>query len=223
MQPAPPRCPRCDAPAERGQRLCLHCGARLGEREAGTLARPGARAVAAAIVLLLAAAAGTAIALGAWHARRNSGPSLVAASLATTARTATAAASSSAGPTITTGTLPVAPGSPSTATATAPARPPAPRTAGILTWPHSRSGYTDVLLSLPESSGRAAVVRRARDARREGLPAVGVLLSSRHSTLRAGYWVVFSGRYRTSIAAQAALPLARSRGFPGAYPARVAP
>jgi len=43
----------------------------------------------------------------------------------------------------------------------------------------------------------------------------GVLYSSAYSTLTPGYWVVFSGSYSTSSAAQTAATSARS-SFPGA-------
>ena len=52
---------------------------------------------------------------------------------------------------------------------------------------------------------------------------VGVLLSSRYSTLRSGYWVVFAGVYRSETVASAALATAHAHGYAGAYPARVAP
>jgi hypothetical protein len=190
-------------------------------------ARPGLRWSA----LLLAAVAGfgAAVAVAARLATEGSSPTPTTSPPApvsppTTAPTAPATTGAPPGPTVTTGTLPVAPGSPSTATATT-AAPPPPRTPSrqILTWPHGRSGYTDILVSLPESAGREPAVGRARQARSAGLQDVGVLLSSRHSTLRAGYWVVFAGVYRSPAAAQAEVSTARARGFPGAYPARVAP
>jgi hypothetical protein len=49
-----------------------------------------------------------------------------------------------------------------------------------------------------------------------------VLLSSRYSSLHPGYTVVFSGVYRSSAAATAALPAVHANGFPSAYQARVA-
>ncbi len=94
---------------------------------------------------------------------------------------------------------------------------------GVRSWPRGKDGYTVVLVSLPEAAGRGAAVARAREAARAGVGDVGVLLSSRHSTLRAGYWVVFAGAFSTEAAAQAALAAVRSHGYPGAYPARVAP
>ena len=49
-----------------------------------------------------------------------------------------------------------------------------------------------------------------------------MLVSSSYASLHPGYYVVFSGVYRTSArAAAAALPTAHARGFPDAYQARV--
>jgi hypothetical protein len=141
----------------------------------------------------------------------------------------TAAPVTTAGPqpTLTTGTLPTAPGPPSTATlTTAPptTEPVASPHAPLLgSWPRRHAGYTVILQSLPESSGREAAVARARVARAAGIADVGVLLSSDFSTLRGGYWVVFAGDFGSSGAAEAAAAGDRARGFGGAYPARISP
>jgi hypothetical protein len=50
-----------------------------------------------------------------------------------------------------------------------------------------------------------------------------VLFSSDYSSLRPGWWAVFSGVYDSDAEARAALPRAQSSGFPSAYPRRVAP
>ncbi len=111
--------------------------------------------------------------------------------------------------TITTGTLPTAPGSKKTP----------PTSAGA--WPAGTSGYTDVLASISVSAGRAFAETRARAAAAAGLPRVGVLLSSRYPSLRSGYFVVFSGVYPTATQAAAALAEPHARGFADAYEARV--
>ena len=111
--------------------------------------------------------------------------------------------------TMTTGTLPTAPGNKKT--------PPTP--AG--TWPTGTSGYTDVLASISVSAGRAVAESRARAARIAGLPRVGILISSRYPSLRSGYYVVFSGVYPTATQAAAALSQVHPRGFSDAYEARV--
>jgi len=101
-----------------------------------------------------------------------------------------------------------------------PARPPRP--SGPATWPAGVDGWTNVLQSIPVSSGPALAAAGARAAAHAGLPRPGVLLSSRFATLHPGYYVVFSGVYRTSVAASAALSAVHARGFPGAYQVRVA-
>jgi stage II sporulation protein D len=89
-------------------------------------------------------------------------------------------------------------------------------------WPAGRSGYTVVLDSVPAPAGLRAARSAAARARRAGLPAVGILVSSEFASLRPGFYVVFSGVYRTAAQADAAARLARSR-YPAAYPRRIAP
>ena len=121
-------------------------------------------------------------------------------------------------PTISTGTLPKAPGAPSTSSVTTPT--PANPNA-LAEWPAGKSGYTNVLESLPLAGGRANAVARARAAKRAGLPAVGVLVSSQYSSLHPGYYVVFSGIYGSQSQASAAVATAHAHGFPDAYQTRV--
>ena len=109
-----------------------------------------------------------------------------------------------------------------TATTTAQKPPARPRPPAAGTWPAGTNGYTDVLQSIPLSSGRAVALAGLHAAARAGLPRPGVLVSSRYATLHPGYYVVFSGVYRTSVAASAALAAVHARGFPDAYQVRVA-
>ena len=108
---------------------------------------------------------------------------------------------------------------PPTATITTTTPPPHPTAPGA--WPAGTSGYTVVLESIPLSAGRAFAASRARAARGAGLPRVGVLDSSDYPSLHPGYYVVFSGVYRTSSQAGDAVSTAHSHGFPDAYQARV--
>jgi len=101
-------------------------------------------------------------------------------------------------------------------------KPKPPARGALTTWPAGRSGYTVVLESIPASAGAALPLAQARAAQRRGVRQVGVLLSSRYPSLHPGYAVVFSGVYRTSAAATAALPAVHAKGFPSAYQARVA-
>jgi hypothetical protein len=92
---------------------------------------------------------------------------------------------------------------------------PAPeqRVGRLATWPAGQEGWTIVLLSIPkqEKQARGLALQRARQARRRGLPEVGVLDSSRVAGLHPGYWVVFTGSYATKP--EATSELRRARGF----------
>ena len=90
-------------------------------------------------------------------------------------------------------------------------------TTGLTTWPAGKDGFTIVLKSVPTSQGRGEADAAAQTARSNGLPQVGVLNSSDFSSLRPGYYVAFTGIYDTEAQAVAALPNARSKGFPTAY------
>jgi hypothetical protein len=80
---------------------------------------------------------------------------------------------------------------------------------GVAEWPIDQDGWTIALASLPQTSGRAAALTRARAARARGLPQVGVLDSSRYASLHPGYWIVFSGVYSSEAEATSALEDAR--------------
>jgi hypothetical protein len=95
-------------------------------------------------------------------------------------------------------------------------------TSGTVTWPAGRDGWTIVLKSVPTSEGRGEADAAAQRARTNGLTQVGVLNSSDYSSLTPGYWVTFTGIYDTRRQAESGLSNARSKGFPTAYPRRVA-
>jgi hypothetical protein len=85
--------------------------------------------------------------------------------------------------------------------------PPSGTSAKLRLWP-SRDGYTIVLAALPTTVGAKVARARALAAAGAGVPDVGVLDSSRYASLHPGYWIVFSGVYRTLDEAIAALPRA---------------
>jgi hypothetical protein len=101
-----------------------------------------------------------------------------------------------------------------TPTATQPTTP-APGT--LVQWPSGKNGWTIVLASLPKAGGRTAAVAKAKEAADAGLAQVGVLDSSRYSSLHPDYWVVFTGIYDTRGQAESALDTAASAGYDGAY------
>lgn len=83
-------------------------------------------------------------------------------------------------------------------------------TAALAQWPAEKKGWTIVLVSVPKVEGRDAAVARAANARQRGLDAVGVLDSSRFSSLHPGYWMVFTGSYLSEPEAASHLRVAKS-------------
>ena len=227
-------CPRCGARTERFQEYCLDCGERLPRvrpaRHAAGLSLGDRLGPAAALLglTIVATAASVAAEPGSGGTPTLVATQSVAVGPGTTQVTPTSTTvTTTPAPTLTTGTLPTAPGETGTAPATAapPATtsPPPTLSGGLVGWPAGRSGYTDVLASIPVSAGRAAAEAQARSAARDGLPEVGVLTSAQWSSLRAGYYVVFSGIYASPNAATSALAGAHAGGYAGAYGARVSP
>ena len=82
---------------------------------------------------------------------------------------------------------------------------PAPTTGSIASWPSGKSGWTAVLAS---TESRPEAERKARAA---GGSEIGVLKSDDFSSLRKGYWVVFSGQYDERSAAESAAEASRRR------------
>ncbi|MGE5690536.1 MAG: hypothetical protein ACM33B_08260 [Pseudomonadota bacterium] len=200
---APPEleCPRCGSAVTRGQEYCLECGARL-PLDPGDAVRASSSWVWPVLVALVVAGLATAGVVAYRVATEGGDPELVA----TTAQPAVIP--TTAPPEIPTTTA--APPPTTQAPATTPAPPPQNR---VISWPDGRSGYTVVLASLPETGGRPAAVAKARDALRAGLRQVGVLRSGDYASLHPGYFVVFSGVYASSAAAQDAVAAANDAGY----------
>ena len=72
-------------------------------------------------------------------------------------------------------------------------------------WPATTSGWTIVLLSVPQTAGQKDAIAMVRRARRAGLPGAGIIDSSAFASLHPGYWVVFSGVYTSQAEATSAL------------------
>lgn len=90
--------------------------------------------------------------------------------------------------------------------------------AGTDDWPGG-SGFTAILASLSSEAEASSVEAEATG---HGLDA-GVLYSSDYSSLRPGYWVVFSGDFTDDDGAEARAAHAKQLGYPDAYPRFVAP
>ena len=205
-------CPRCGTPVAAGQEYCLECGFRLPETppQPGWPAQAGAGAgwvwpvLVALVVAILAAGAVVAAQL----TKDDAEPLLVATTDAPPPVTETAPE-----PQPTTTGPPAATTPPAT---TAPPPPP-PRTGRLVQWPAGKNGYTIILASVPEPSGRAPATATARAASDSGLAQVGVLRSSRFGSLHPGYFVVFSGIYDTFGQAEQGVSAARRAGYDRAY------
>jgi hypothetical protein len=166
-----------------GQEYCLECGVRLP----GSGLRGGARGrrrgwVLRTLLAFVVASTGTAAAVAATDRANGDGDVVTA-----TGGFATVPRSS---------TLPP---------------PSAGERTGTIAWPAGEDGWTIALASVPQTEGRRAAMRRARDARRRGLSPVGLIDSSQFASLHPGYWVVFTGVYSTE--AEATSELQRARRF----------
>ncbi len=172
-------CPRCREPLARGQEYCLICGARVSDAGGSVTRSP----LSSRWALRSAVAAVIAVlgAAAAIAATNDTGGS--AAVITATGGFATV-------PRSTNGGAPVGP-------------------SGLADWPTGADGWTIALASLPQTSGRAAAVARARAARSKGLTQVGVLDSSRYASLHPGYWIVFSGVYGSEAEATSELEVVR--------------
>jgi hypothetical protein len=241
-----PRCANCDAPLGEDQAYCLECGEPTPK--APKLRRRGRTALilAGALALLGAGAGGLAFALATRGTNTTTvtSPLTVATGTAPLSSTGTAATAgtlptdttltgatgtgtSTALPTstgLTTATSPsTAPTAPPTTTATAPTTTAAPTTTGgggsatSGDWPAGKAGWTAIVASAKSKSAAEDVKRKLNAT---GQPA-GLLFSSNYSSLRPGYWVVFSGVFDTASEAEAQARKVQS-AFPGAYPRHVA-
>jgi hypothetical protein len=221
-------CPRCGAPREPEQEYCLECGLKL-PATTGRLARarrawvkrlgwyPGDW-VWTTLLALVVAVAGAAVAIVATRDARSSNGNTVVATLPSVSVTLPAVVPTR---TVDTTTLPTAP-EPTTTTKAKP-KPPAPPPNGRTPWPAGRTGWTVVLESLPATqAGLKTAQARANRAAGSGLPDVGVIVSSRYSTLHPGYYVIFSGIYDTRSQAESTLRAATGAGFSSSYVRQIA-
>jgi hypothetical protein len=216
-RPEGPVCPRCGAPHGPGQEYCLECGYRLGP-PGGVLGRltvawqehfgwyPGDWVWPVLLGFVIAVAGAAA--------------AIVLADAGAENRTIVATAggpphSPTTPPVTTTVALPTVPTG--TPTAPPPATTTAPRPGALTAWPAGQSGFTVILESIPTTSGKPLALARARAASRAGLEHVGVLESSRYSSLHPGYFVVFSGIYSSAAQAQRGRSAASAKGFRSSY------
>ena len=221
--PEPGRCPNCGAPHDVYQEYCLECGRRLpgafiGGRYAEVWRRdsPIWLWAALAALLLVALVSGAVVALAATDDGKSSGPSTSIPVVSTAPSTTSTVA-------VTPSTITITPPTTTLGTTTFSTTTFGTTTFGTtttgsnVTWPPNKDGFTVVLKSVPTSNGRSQAEAAADKARTNGLSQVGILNSSDFSSLNPGYYVTFTGIYDTESQANAALPNARSKGFPTAY------
>ena len=223
----PGRCPNCGAPHDVYQEYCLECGRRLpgafvGGRYAEIWRRdsPVWLWAALAALLLVALVSGAVVALAATDDEKNSKPATSIPVVSTSPSTTDTVGVVTQPPTITINppTTTTTPATTTFSTTTIGTTTFGTTTTGSnVTWPPNKDGYTVVLKSVPTSNGRSQAEAAADRARANGLPQVGILNSSDFSSMNPGYYVTFTGIYDTESQANAALPTARSRGFPTAY------
>lgn len=214
------QCPRCGATVEPLQEYCVDCGLRIrGTGVVPALATgwqrrlrwyPGDWVWPSLLALLVAVAS----AAGAIWWTRDASSAASTTVIGDTTPLPTVATTETATTTAPEATVPTQ------TTATTAPRPQPPRRT-LSEWPQGRSGWTLVLASLPTSAGRPAAVTKAREALRAGLPEVGVLDSSKYSSLHPGYYVVFSGIHSSIGEAQDAVSKASQSGYENAYARRV--
>ena len=225
--PEPGRCPNCGAPHDVYQEYCLECGRRLpgafvGGRYAEIWRRdsPVWLWAALAALLLVALISGAVVALAATDDEKNTEPATSIPVVSTAPSTTSTIGAVTQPPTITINppTTTTTPSTTTFSTTTIGTTTSGTTTTGSnVTWPPNKDGFTVVLKSVPTSNGRSQAEAAANKARTNGLSQVGILNSSDFSSLNPGYYVTFTGIYDTESQANAALPNARSRGFPTAY------
>jgi hypothetical protein len=222
VDPAGGECPRCGTPYEPFQEYCLECGLRLPVTHGviPVLATAWRRRVpwypgdwiwpALAALVVAALAAGTVILVtndngSATQAKPGVNETVSTGSTTNPPPTGTETVTGT-GTGTETGPTTSAPTTETTAPEPAPPPPPA---GGLKKWPQGQ-GWTVVLASIPQTSGRAAAVREARKASAAGLSEVGVLNSDDYPRLHPNYWVVFSGVYNSLQEAEGAVDTAKS-------------
>jgi septal ring-binding cell division protein DamX len=200
-------CPNCGASLAPDQEWCLNCGTAVGTRIAPT---PRWR-LPVFLVGALLALIGAALVLALVELSGDPQPVAKAPTATATATPAGAPADDGGSaapvagatptpvPTIVPSVTPVPSTTPDPGATTTPGGTIQPGGTGDLaTWPADKTGWTAVLAS---TKSRSEAEKKARAA---GGGEVGVLNSDDFTSLRKGYWVVFSGQYDSRSAAESA-------------------
>lgn len=78
-------------------------------------------------------------------------------------------------------------------------------------------GWIVILASIPTSEGETSATRFAATARQNGIAQVSVLNSSNRLPLRGGYWVVYTGPFKSLNDVTATASQVHARGYATAY------
>lgn len=229
-------CPYCAAPLRPGQDWCLNCGAAVTTQLAGASGWRTPIAIVGIVLALAAAALVFAFLQVSDDADRQvaQGPGTTPTPAPAIPGVVTPVPGATPGVTpipgvATPATTPI-PGvatpaplpsaAPTPFPTVNPVPSPAATTSGpigsVASWPTGTTAYTIILLS---GKNKAAAEKKAKEFADQGLN-TGVLNSSDYSSLRPGYWVVFSGQYDTREAAKTAADGIRDKA-PQAYPRQI--
>jgi hypothetical protein len=208
-------CLRCGAVNEGAQAFCFECGIALPGRSADPWRVPRASSlnpIWTALGVLLLGAVGALAAVAA--TRRDSGPAtLVATNLPAHTVVQTL-------PVLRTPAVTVPPAPIIVTTTSSRSAVKKPKVTTLTEWT-AADGYTIVLASIPAANGLDNAELFAKRALARGLTHVGVLDSQDFSSLHPGYFVVFTGFYRSNGAAAAHISQAEAAGFGPAYARRI--
>jgi hypothetical protein len=78
-------------------------------------------------------------------------------------------------------------------------------------------GWIVILASIPTGAGRQSATTFAASAKQNGIDPIGVLNSSNRRPLRGGYWVVYTGPFKTLTQVSAQAAMVHSHGYATAY------
>jgi len=189
-------CPRCGAAAERGQLVCLECGARV----ALVYRRPPSWKVPVAITVVVALLLGTAAFLAVAALSDDADREVAAAPpRPKEAATRTTSAKSDGEP--------PKKGEPATEAG------PIVKQGSLYRWPRKLEGYTVVINSTED---RTSATSFARSASRSKPAKLGVISAGDFKTLPQGFYVVFAGYYEDRGKADQATERL-NRKYPGAF------
>jgi hypothetical protein len=222
---APQPCPRCGAPLRPDQDWCLSCGAAVTTDVHGPPSWRTPFAVVAAVLVVAAAVLVIAfVRLSDDAAKVAQAPAPTATPPAATATPDAALPSETPDATFPDATPTVTPEAtatpwPGTTPTPAPEATTTPAPGEVGEWPAGKSAYTVILWS---ATTRSQAEAKAESLAGDGVDSVGVLRSDDYSSLKPGYWVVFSGQYDSAELAGAAAKAAGAKA-PGAYAREIKP